>query len=69
MQYVDPNYTGGGIGEYSFYDADKGSWDESACEAHGNGRCVPMDCHELDTTTWKLLGVFKEAVYFGNGIQ
>jgi hypothetical protein len=25
-----------------------------------------MDCHELDTTTWKLLGVFKEAVYFGN---
>ena len=66
MQYVDPSYTGGGIGEYSFYDADKGSWDESACQAHGNGRCVPMDCHELDTTTWKLLGVFKEAVYFGN---
>lgn len=25
-----------------------------------------MDCHALDTTTWELLGVFKEAVYFGN---
>lgn len=25
-----------------------------------------MDCHELDTSTWELLGVFKEAAYFGN---
>lgn len=64
--YVDPNYSGGGIGEYSFYDYSTQSWDETACNAHGNGRCAPMDCHELDTSTWELLGVFKEAVYFGN---
>ena len=25
-----------------------------------------MDCHDMNTTTWKLLGVFKEAAYFGN---
>jgi hypothetical protein len=24
-----------------------------------------MDCHETDTTTWKLMGVFKEASFFG----
>lgn len=65
-QYIDPNYSGGGIGEYSFYDSSSQSWDEAACESHGNGRCAPMDCHELDTTTWDLMGVFKEAAYFGN---
>jgi hypothetical protein len=25
-----------------------------------------MDCHDLDTTTWQLMGVYKEATYFGN---
>ena len=25
-----------------------------------------MDCHLSNTTTWKLMGVFKEASYFGN---
>jgi hypothetical protein len=25
-----------------------------------------MDCHENNSTTWKLMGVFKEASYFGN---
>jgi hypothetical protein len=25
-----------------------------------------MDCHETNSTTWKLMGVFKEASYFGN---
>jgi hypothetical protein len=25
-----------------------------------------MDCHDEDTETWELLGVFKEATYFGN---
>lgn len=64
--YVDPQYSGGGIGEYSFYDYTSQQWDETACTNHGNGRCAPMDCHEMDTTTWELLGVFKEAVYFGN---
>ena len=66
MQYVDENYQGGGIGEYSYYNPSKQAWDNSACQAHGNGRCAPMDCHETNTTTWKLMGVFKEASYFGN---
>ena len=66
VQYVDENYQGGGIGEYSYYDPYSGSWDNSACEIHGNGRCAPMDCHENNSTTWKLMGVFKEASYFGN---
>jgi hypothetical protein len=25
-----------------------------------------MDCHDNNSTTWKLMGVFKEASYFGN---
>jgi hypothetical protein len=25
-----------------------------------------MDCHETNTSTWKLMGVFKEASYFGD---
>jgi len=64
--YVDPNYSGGGIGEYSFFDYSSNQWDESACSYHGNGRCAQMDCHDEDTETWELLGVFKEATYFGN---
>jgi hypothetical protein len=66
QQYVDLDYQGGGIGEYSYYDAYKNSWDESACEIHGNGRCAPMDCHDSSSTTWTLMGVFKEAEYYGN---
>ena len=66
FQYVDENYQGGGIGEYSYYNPTKQAWDNSACNAHGNGRCAPMDCHETNTTTWKLMGVFKEASFFGN---
>lgn len=64
--YVDLNYQGGGTGEYSYYDPYSGEWDDSACETHGNGRCAPMDCHDPDTETWTLMGVFKEASYFGN---
>lgn len=64
--YVDENYQGGGIGEYAYYDPYSGSWDSSACSVHGNGRCAPMDCHDNNTTTWKLMGVFKEASYFGD---
>jgi hypothetical protein len=64
-QYVDESYQGGGIGEYSYYNPYKNAWDNSGCTAHGNGRCAPMDCHLTNTTTWKLMGVFKEASYFG----
>ncbi|CAB9515996.1 expressed unknown protein [Seminavis robusta] len=64
--YVDESYQGGGIGEYSYYDPYSGAWDDSACDVHGNGRCAPMDCHLSNTTTWKLMGVFKEASYFGD---
>ena len=65
-QYVDESYEGGGIGEYAYYDPYSQAWDYSACETHGNGRCAPMDCHENNSTTWTLMGVFKEASYFGN---
>jgi hypothetical protein len=64
-QYIDESYLGGGIGEYSYYDPYAKAWDTSACDAHGNGRCAPMDCHLNNSTTWKLMGVFKEAGYFG----
>ena len=65
-QYVDENYQNGGIGEYQYYNPYTKSWDDSACDVHGNGRCAPMDCHLTNTTTWTLMGVFKEASYFGN---
>lgn len=60
--YVDEEYEGGGIGEYSFLvDGEYNS--TYSCDVHGNGRCVPMDCHESKSSTWKLLGVYKEAFY------
>lgn len=64
--YIDEGYQGGGTGEYAYYDPYSQDWDYSACDAHGNGRCVPMDCHESNSTNWKLMGVFKEASYFGD---
>lgn len=66
LQYVDENYENGGIGEYQYYDPYTQSWDDSACDVHGNGRCAPMDCHQSNSTTWTLMGVFKEASYFGD---
>lgn len=63
---MDENYQEGGIGEYQYYDPYTQSWDDSACDIHGNGRCAKMDCHETNSTTWTLMGVFKEASYFGN---
>jgi hypothetical protein len=56
--YVDLDYEGGGIGEYSFYNRHEGTWDTTSCIA-ADGRCAPMDCH-LPETNFKLLGVFKE---------
>jgi hypothetical protein len=63
---VDESYQGGGNGEYSYFDPYTQEWDESACEINGNGRCAKMDCHMTNTTTWKLMGVYKEASYFGD---
>lgn len=57
-QYVDLDYEGGGIGEYSFYNRHEDTWDTTSCIA-ADGRCAPMDCH-LPETNFKLLGVFKE---------
>lgn len=63
---MDPNYQGGGIGEYQYYNVSTNSWDTAACELRGDSRCAPMDCHLSNTTTWQLMGVYKEAEYFGN---
>ncbi|KAG7367900.1 hypothetical protein IV203_030643 [Nitzschia inconspicua] len=64
--YVDENYSGGGIGEYAIFDTANGYYDNTACNTHGNGNCKLMDCHDPSSTNWKLIGVFKEASFFGN---
>ena len=64
-QYVDPNYGGGGIGEYSYYDKNT---DQYKCYAKG-GCKTKMDCH-LSDTDWKLLGVFKmESIHGKSGFM
>jgi hypothetical protein len=60
LQYHDPNYSGGSIGEYQYYDWATDSWDQSTCK---NSRCAKMDCHAADTS-WELIGVYKESVEF-----
>jgi len=64
--YVDESYSGGGIGEYAIFDTSNGYYDYSACNTHGNGNCKLMDCHDTSSDNWKLIGVYKEASYFGN---
>ena len=59
FQYIDPNYGGGGIGEYAFWDRHNEKWDTSACEESGTD-CRKMDCH-LPGTEFELLGFFKES--------
>lgn len=58
--YIDPEYEGGGIGEYQFWNRDKQKWDATSCNynAEENGRCAKMDCHTADTH-WQLLGLYK----------
>jgi hypothetical protein len=51
---VDPNYQGGGLGEYKYYDKSSGQY---KCYS-GNCR-ANMDCHSSSTDTWQLLGIFK----------
>lgn len=64
--YVDENYSGGGIGEYAIFDTSSGSYDYTACNTNGNGNCKLMDCHDTSSENWKLMGVYKEASFFGN---
>ncbi|KAL7531630.1 hypothetical protein ACHAWF_003857 [Thalassiosira exigua] len=59
--YYDPNYSGGQIGDYQYYDASDGGWDASTCT--GN-RCAKMDCHDPYGSSWELTGVYKETVSF-----
>lgn len=56
--YIDLDYSGGGVGEYQFYDRHEQRWDDTSCVAN-SGRCAKMDCH-LKSTHFKLLGFFKE---------
>jgi hypothetical protein len=63
FQYVDPDYQGGGISEYKIYNPSEGAYDTSSCSS--GGRCAAMDCHDSSTETWELLGIYKEAVYYG----
>jgi len=59
--YNDEKYTGNSIGEYSFFDRSKDSWDSSTCRPKWNPfkRCQRLNCHEAGTH-FKLVGVFKE---------
>jgi hypothetical protein len=59
--YKNPNYSGNQIGEYNFYV--DGAWDNSTCVSDS---CTKMDCHDPWSTSWELIGVYKESVDFGN---
>jgi len=55
-QYADPDYQGGGIGEYQHYNRSSGDF---TCYNNDDGYCrAQMDCH-LPDTQWQLLGIFK----------
>lgn len=56
MQYADPRYKGGSIGEYQFFDYATKEWDTSTCKTQ---RCARLDCHE-PKSHFNLIGVFKE---------
>lgn len=64
--YVDENYGGNGIAEYAIFDTSNGYYDYTACNTNGNGDCKLMDCHDPSSTNWKLIGLYKEASFFGN---
>ena len=61
--YIDLQYQGGSIGEYQYYNTSKQMYDDAACIATNNERCAPMDCHEATSTTWSLMGIYKEPYY------
>jgi hypothetical protein len=62
--YVDPAYDGGGINEYAFYDPEQSIYDTTyPCDTREGNCCARMDCPDPDTTTWKLMGLFKNRYY------
>ena len=58
LQYVDPNYQGGGYEEYH-YDRDD---DNDGDDAEDGAYYGKLDCH-LDNTEWQLLGVYRQEFY------
>jgi hypothetical protein len=61
--YVDLNYQGDAIGEYAYYNLDSKLYDDSICNATESKRCAKMDCHDSKSTTWSLMGIYKEPYY------
>jgi hypothetical protein len=62
--YVDLQYTGEGIGSYSFYEPSSKSYNSSlTCSQTAPTRCAKLDCHDVSKTHWKLLGVFKQEYF------
>ena len=63
--YIDPDYEGEGVAEYSFFERNTGQWNTDTCKPATNGltwpgtRCKRLNCHETGTSM-ELLGVFKE---------
>jgi len=67
--YYDQNYCGNQIGEYAYYDWENSEWDNSTCVS--GSTCSRMDCHVANTanttsSTWTLLGVYKESLEVRN---
>ncbi len=60
---MDPNYEGGGVGEYKYYNETSGQY---KCYS---GKCrAKMDCHSSRSETWVLLGIFKiDSISQGDG--
>eukprot|EP00592_Proboscia_alata_P017334 CAMPEP_0194393308 /NCGR_PEP_ID=MMETSP0174-20130528/123226_1 /TAXON_ID=216777 /ORGANISM="Proboscia alata, Strain PI-D3" /LENGTH=213 /DNA_ID=CAMNT_0039188977 /DNA_START=122 /DNA_END=763 /DNA_ORIENTATION=- len=63
--YHYPEYHGGSIGEYQFYDRTNQRWDSSTCQSQTSKwdvfhrGCQRMDCHEANSN-FELVGVFTE---------
>lgn len=61
---MDPDYSGNGLSEYEFYDANSGQF---VCHNYYGNCRAKMDCH-LSGTSWQLMGIFKIAsISAGNG--
>jgi hypothetical protein len=61
--YVDEQYKGGSIGEYSIFNRRQDLWEMKTCRGQTYWpftRCQRMDCHHR-RTSWKLVGVYKES--------
>jgi hypothetical protein len=58
LQYVNPNYSGGGRDEYFTYSDNE---DEDADDGN-TGSVNNLDCHSPDTE-WELMGVYRQEFY------